>query len=52
MTKVEEFKQEVSLLMVKHELSISHEDQHGSFIIGDYDASLVDWFLGAVDEAS
>jgi len=48
--KVEQFKKEIINICKKYELSISHEDCHGGFVIEDYDDINSNWFLSATDE--
>jgi hypothetical protein len=45
--KIELFKLEVIRLMQQYELSISHEDKQGEFIIRPYSKNFVEWFLDA-----
>lgn len=47
--KVKEFVKEIIKVCKKHELSISHEDQHGGFEIEDYDDCFTGWFSQASD---
>ncbi len=47
--KVRDFLKEVIDLCRKHNLSISHEDQHGGFEIEDYDDCFTGWFSQASD---
>ena len=47
--KVKEFVKEIIKVCKKHELSISHEDQHGGFEIEDYDDCFTAWFSQASD---
>lgn len=41
------FKREIESVCKKHGLSISHEDDHGVFLIKEYQEDLMEWFLGA-----
>lgn len=45
--EMRDFKNEVIELMKKYNLSISHEDSHGGFIIERYDEYNVEWFKDA-----
>ena len=45
--KVNDFLKEVIELCDKYDLSISHEDGHGAFIIRQYDEFHSDWLFGA-----
>ena len=47
MNNVEKFKKDVIKLCEQYNLSISHEDGHGSFIISDYKKSNIEWFNNA-----
>ena len=42
-SKVDEFLKELVELYKKHNLSISHEDSHGNFIIESYDQENIKW---------
>lgn len=42
--KNEEFKKDIIKVCKKYNLSISHEDSHGSFIITKYDDYYSKWF--------
>ncbi len=42
-SKVDEFLKELVELYKKHNLSISHEDKHGNFIIEEYAEENVKW---------
>ena len=44
---MEEFINEVINLMKKYNLSISHEDTHGAFIIEKYNDYNIKWFKDA-----
>ncbi|WP_143322932.1 hypothetical protein [Clostridium sp. HBUAS56010] len=44
---MESFINEIELVCKKHNLSISHEDGHGSFIIERYDQKNIDWLKDA-----
>ena len=41
------FLDEINLVCKKHNLSISHEDTYGSFIIEEYDKDSIDWLFHA-----
>lgn len=41
------FKQEVSELMYKYGLCITHEDGHGAFMIEPFQTHLHEWFMEA-----
>jgi hypothetical protein len=47
---VEAFLSDVVELCRKHNLSISHEDGEGAFLIEPFDERLVEWFMAAFDE--
>lgn len=44
---VKRFYKELIALYKKYDLSISHEDSHGSFIIENYNGNNVDWIMDA-----
>ena len=44
----QQFINEVVSLMQKYNLSISHEDTHGAFIIKEYDEDTIEWFKQAI----
>jgi len=44
----QQFINEVVSLMQKYNLSISHEDTHGAFIIKGYDENTIEWFKQAI----
>ena len=46
-SKVDEFLKELVELYKKHNLSISHEDSHGNFIIESYNQENVNWLDGS-----
>jgi hypothetical protein len=50
--KIKAFLSEVVGVCEKHQLSISHEDSQGGFIIVPYNKPCVDWLLAASDEES
>ena len=41
---VDDFVRDILVVCKNHNLSISHEDGHGAFIIERYDPYLADWF--------
>ena len=41
------FLDEIHSVCVRHDLSISHEDGHGAFIIENYDERNIDWLFNA-----
>lgn len=45
--KVEEFLQEIEEVCRKHNMSISHEDGHGAFIIERFDEFNIKWLKEA-----
>ena len=45
-----DFLNEIKEVCKKHNLSISHEDYHGSFIIQNYDESNLEWLFEASKE--
>jgi hypothetical protein len=45
--KVEEFLQEIEEVCRKHNMSISHEDGHGAFIIEKFDEFNIKWLKEA-----
>lgn len=49
--RLREFYKELIALYKKYNLSISHEDSGGAFIIEDYDESNIDWITGALLDA-
>jgi hypothetical protein len=46
-TNVEAFLDEYAALCDKHNLTLSHEDDHGAFIITDYREGNIDWVRAA-----
>ena len=48
--KVDAFLAEVTAICEKHNMSISHEDTHGAFIVQPFDESNIKWLMGAVDD--
>lgn len=47
-TNVVEFFNELEILCKKYDVSISHEDIHGAFIIEDYDEAYIDWMKNSI----
>ena len=45
--RMRKFLEDINLVCMKHNLSISHEDWHGAFIIEDYCDSNIDWLFNA-----
>ncbi len=45
--QVDHFLQEIASVCQKHRFSISHEDDHGAFVIEAYDETNIDWLRGA-----
>ncbi|QXN69904.1 hypothetical protein MAWWA_93 [Bacillus phage vB_BspH_Mawwa] len=45
--KVEKFLEEIEKVCRKHNMSISHEDGHGAFIIEKFDEFNISWLKGA-----
>ena len=41
------FLEDIKKVCEKHNLSISHEDGHGAFIVEDYDERNIDWLFNA-----
>ena len=41
------FIEDIDLVCKKHNLSISHEDWQGSFLIEEYDEGNIDWLFNA-----
>ena len=46
--EMKEFIDEIIKVMKKHNLSISHEDSHGAFIIEKYDDYNIRWLKNAM----
>lgn len=46
--RMENFLKDIDLVCKKHNLSISHEDYHGAFIIEEYDEDNIDWLFNAL----
>jgi hypothetical protein len=45
--KIDKFLLDIIKVCQKHNLSISHEDIHGSFKVEDYNTSNIDWLFSA-----
>jgi hypothetical protein len=45
--KMKDFYQEIDIVCKKYNLSIFHEDRHGSFMIEEYKKDNIDWFKNA-----
>lgn len=45
--EIDKFLEEIKILSKKYNLSISHEDTHGSFVIEKYSESNLDWLKNA-----
>lgn len=45
--EMKEFFDEIDVVCKKYNLSISHEDGHGSFIVESYNKNNIDWLKGA-----
>ncbi|MGV4321231.1 hypothetical protein [Bacillus mojavensis] len=45
--KVEKFLEEIEKVCKEHNMSISHEDGHGAFIIERFDESNIGWLKAA-----
>lgn len=45
--RMKNFIEEIDLVCKKYNLSISHEDEHGRFIIEDYYESNIEWLCAA-----
>ena len=43
----QDFLSELMMICIKHQLSISHEDGHGAFLIVPYDKHYETWLLQA-----
>ncbi len=51
-SKVKNFIEDVIGLCKKYNFSISHEDNHGAFIICDYYEKNITWFRNAFNETT
>ena len=47
--KIDDFLSDIHDVCKKHNMSISHEDGHGGFIIENYEKFYFDWLCGASD---
>jgi hypothetical protein len=45
--RMKKFLEDIDLVCKKHDLSISHEDFHGAFIIEEYDEYNIRWLFNA-----
>lgn len=45
---MEAFIKDITNVCLKHKMTISHEDGHGSFIIEDYNYKRIEWLKGAI----
>lgn len=45
--KMERFLEEIKMICKKYNLSISHEDGHGCFLIEEYNERNVEWLFDA-----
>jgi hypothetical protein len=45
--RMEKFLEDIKMVCKKHNLSISHEDYHGAFLIEGYDEDNIKWLFGA-----
>ena len=45
--EMEDFLNDIKTVCIKHNLSISHEDYHGAFLIEKYDEGNIIWLFGA-----
>lgn len=45
--EMEKFLEDIDLVCKKYNLSISHEDGHGSFVIEEYDDWNIKWLFNA-----
>jgi len=48
--KVDTFLSDIKNVCIKHGMSISHEDGHGSFIIQGMIDGNMEWLLAAIDD--
>ena len=46
------FLQELVLVCRKHNLSLSHEDGHGGFLVENYNEDYTEWLCAAADETT
>lgn len=47
--KVKLFIEDIETVCKKHNMSISHEDEHGAFIIKSFNQGNIDWLKDAFD---
>lgn len=45
--EMEDFLNDIKMICKKHNLSISHEDYHGAFLIEEYDEDNIKWLFNA-----
>ena len=45
--RMQNFLEDIKKVCEKHNLSISHEDGHGAFIVEDYDDRNIKWLFNA-----
>ncbi len=45
--RIDNFLQEIAFVCKKHGFSISHEDEHGAFVIEAHDEAKIEWLMGA-----
>lgn len=45
--RIDDFLQEIASVCKRHGFSISHEDEHGAFVIEAYDEAKIEWLMGA-----
>ena len=50
--QVKEFLNEIVKLCKKYNLSLSHEDTHGAFIVEKYNEGNIEWLKAAFDKTS
>lgn len=46
--QADNFKKEIKKLCQLHGISISHQDEHGAFLLTEYDADYAKWFDNAL----
>lgn len=49
-SEIDRFLKEIECVCKKYNLSISHEDSHGAFIIEDYSEEVMEWLRSAIRE--
>ena len=45
--EMEDFLNDIKMICKKYNLSISHEDYHGAFLIEEYNKDNIDWLFNA-----